>query len=101
MRLTSKYLGQIALRCLHFCNWRVYLERARITDDGVAKLSGSSQLEFLNLCGTDVSDEGVRTLKNTRSLQRLCVVDTKVSDVAIKELEGVLPKLTVIRTFSD
>lgn len=74
------------------------LERTRITDEGVAVLSGSGQLEWIVLSGTDVTDVGIATLQNTPSLRSLYVPDTKVSDEGIESLQKANPKLSIIRT---
>ncbi|MCC6672976.1 MAG: hypothetical protein IT458_18065 [Planctomycetes bacterium] len=60
--------------------------RTRVSDAGLARLSGMPQLRHLDLSGTAVGDAGVRALGTLPALETLNLFGTRVGDGALDPL---------------
>ncbi|MES2708556.1 MAG: c-type cytochrome domain-containing protein [Verrucomicrobiota bacterium] len=68
------------------------LGRSKVTDAGLATLSGMKNLKKLHLPNTVVTDAGIDALLPLASLEYLNLFNTKVTDAGLAKLEK-LPKL--------
>ena len=67
-----------------------------ITDTGLANLAGLTNLQALNLDGTKVTDAGLVHLKGLTNLESLALAGyTQITDAAITELKQALPNLQI------
>lgn len=73
----------------------LHLERSEVTDAGLAHLAGLDSLQYLNLYGTAITDEGLKHLTGLKHLRRLYLWQTKVTYDAAMELEKSTPGLMV------
>ena len=64
----------------------------RVTDSGLAHLTGLNELEWLHLGGTEVSDAGLAHLSALSKLALLDLTGTRVTDAGLEHLRG-LPNL--------
>ncbi len=64
------------------------LFETKVTDAGLANLSGLTALEYLGLKGTAIGDAGLAHLKNLTALTNLILADTKVTDAGLVHLAG-------------
>ena len=62
-----------------------------ITDEGLLKIAGLTQLNELWLYGTKVTDAGLVHLHELTNLRFLSLAFTKVSDSGVEELQKALP----------
>jgi len=60
-------------------------------------LKGMSQLETLNLRGTQVSDDGLVHLRGLTTLKSLNLTNTGVTDEGAKKLQQALPNCSIVR----
>jgi hypothetical protein len=68
-----------------------------LTDDGLAHLSGLTDLAELNLSDTPITDAGLAHLAGLKNLKYLEIRNTAVSDRAVARLRHALPQLNVVR----
>ena len=66
-----------------------------ITDDGMAYIKQLSQLEQLNLYGTNISDEGLIQLTSLKNLSQIYLWKTKVTMSGIEQFKKIHPKVTI------
>jgi hypothetical protein len=66
------------------------LENTRITDAGLARLRGSTQLRTLSLGGTGISDAGLKHLQGLARLQRLYLANTGITDAGLAHLKDLI-----------
>ena len=64
-------------------------------DDEASHLKALTNLDFLVLCGTQVTDEGLEHLEGLGSLRVLALSNTQITDAGLKHLEG-LTNLTAL-----
>jgi hypothetical protein len=70
------------------------LARARIDDESLRHITGSSRLEWLDLAYTPITDAGIENLGSLPSLQRLTLVNTHITGAVAKKLAPpALPRL--------
>lgn len=75
------------------------LFHANITDAGLVRLVGLTNLQRLDLVGTPITDAGLEHLKRTTGLTELDPHQTGVTEFGIHELEKALPNLRVKSRF--
>jgi hypothetical protein len=73
----------------------VSLVRSPVTDAGLERLKGLTQLQMLTLEGPQITDGGLENLEGMSQLESLCLSDTKVTDAGLKHLR-VLTKLQTL-----
>jgi hypothetical protein len=66
----------------------VGLPRGSATDPALVHLQGLSQLQLLELTGTQVTDAGLMHLQGLSQLQRLFLDNTQVTDAGLVHLQG-------------
>lgn len=66
----------------------------KVTDAGVAHISGLTNLDTLVLSGTQVSDRGLAHLRKLSKLEHLYLANTKITDAGLEHLAG----LTSLKT---
>jgi SAM-dependent methyltransferase len=66
----------------------VYLATTRVTDAGLARLGGLTQLRWLRLASTPVTDAGLAHLRGLTQLQSLQLANTPVTDAGLAHLRG-------------
>ena len=59
-----------------------------LSDEGVAKLSDSSQLWMIQLDGTRITDRSLGVVAELPNLQRLSVGNTQVTDAGLSHFNG-------------
>jgi len=64
------------------------LELDVATDSDVRHLAGLTDLQWLDLSGTQVGDAGLADLKGLKALQFLYLDDTQVTDLGLEHLKG-------------
>ena len=64
------------------------LSGTQVTDKGLKHLKGLTNLQHLNLSGTRVTDKGLKHLKGLTNLQYLNLYGTRVTDEGLKHLKG-------------
>ena len=74
----------------------LWLEKTRVTDEGLAYLKGLTDLYFLMLAQTKVTDSGLAHLSELKKLEVLWLADTRVTDAGLVQLQG-LPNLSDLR----
>jgi internalin A len=62
---------------------------------GLKRLEGLTQLQKLNLWGTQITDSGLQHLKGLKQLRLLLLAGTKVTDEGVKELQQALPNCEI------
>lgn len=75
---------------------RLHLNGTGVTDGGLRHLTGLEKLEYLNLYGTGISDEGVEHLEELRGLKTLYLWRTGVTKEGIQRLKSRLPATDVV-----
>ena len=75
---------------------RVGLVNSKVTDAGLKKLAGLTQLRELILFNTKVTDAGLKHLAGLKQLRVLFLVGTKVTGKGKTELKKALPNLVFI-----
>ena len=70
----------------------LYLNKTKVTDAGMAHLSGLKQLRRLHLANTAITSVGVKQLEGLENLETLNIYGTKVNDDVLESLTK-LPKL--------
>ncbi len=68
------------------------LSDTALTDDGLARLAGLTELRNLSLSGTRISDAGLEQLKNMTFLEVLALNRLPITDVGLSRLQT-LPRL--------
>ena len=71
------------------------LAGTQVTDAGLEHLKGLAKLQMLALGGTNVTDAGLEHLKGLTRLQKLLLDETKVTDAGFEHLKG-LSQLQVL-----
>lgn len=69
------------------------LANTQIGDKGLAHLSGTRSLKYLDLGHTRVSDAGLAQLANLLNLETLLINDTQVTEAGMAKTRRLLPKL--------
>jgi hypothetical protein len=64
------------------------VHRTRITDRGVAALSGCQKLEQLTIYGNNLTDESLRVAGGLKELRHLYIGGTKITDEGLKRIKG-------------
>ena len=59
-----------------------------ITDDGLARIEGLAELQYLYLDGTRITDAGLSRLAGAAQLEELSLIGTKITGVGLKHLKG-------------
>jgi hypothetical protein len=75
----------------------LYLQCTQVTDAGLANLSGLKNLQILDLSGTQVSDLGLAHLKRLTKLKWLSLQGTRVTETGVSDLKQARPGLTIDR----
>lgn len=89
-------VGLERLRGLSELRWLV-LFYTRITDDGLRHLVNMKRLELLKIGSSHITDQGVAHLSQLTSLRSRYLNGTAISDVGVAELQRALPKCKIIR----
>ena len=71
------------------------LDHTRLSDAGLANLKGLTQLRRLNLCNTNITDAGLVHLEGLTNLKRLSLEGCKVSDEGVRKLQEALPNMDI------
>lgn len=74
---------------------RLHLENTPVTDAGLDHLKGLSNLEYLNLYGTQVTDAGIMKLAGLKKLKKVFLWQSKVTDAGAAKLAAAVPGLDV------
>ncbi|MGO8689070.1 MAG: hypothetical protein ACLQLG_05510 [Thermoguttaceae bacterium] len=96
---TSKPPGPAWLRGLFGDDLFIHVTRVyvlwspEITDTWLEHLKGLTQLQVLDLSGTQVTDAGLEHLKGLTHLKMLSTAGAKVTDAGVKELEEAMPSM--------
>jgi len=69
----------------------LHLEKTGIGDAGLAHLKGMAHLEYLNVYGTQVTDAGLEILASMPSLKRVYVWQSQVTPEGVEKLRAALP----------
>lgn len=74
----------------------------KVTDKGVAKLTGQKKLAVFNFTGMGLTDAGMQELAKVKTLQTLTIVDAKVTDAGVLALKALpsLRRLTIENTLA-
>ena len=99
--LNSTGVGDESLRSLGKCTELKLLQlrdNKKITDKGLAHLSGCPNLKTLDLLNTDITDAGARELAACKALQKVTLTGTAVTAKGVEELKKALPSCNVIHT---
>ena len=75
----------------------VDLRGTQVTDAGLEYLKGLKQLQALDLFGTHVTDSGLQRLRGLTQLSSLHLVRTHVTDEGVERLQRALPKCRIRR----
>jgi hypothetical protein len=89
-------IGLERIRGLSELEWLV-LFYTRITDDGLRNLRNMKDLQLLKIGSPYITDKGVPHLKQLTNLRTLYVDGTAISDVGVAELQRALPNCTIKR----
>ena len=73
----------------------LFLHKTKVTDDGIARLSGITSLTQITLGETSVSDAGLAHLKQLTKLKGLTLDHTRITDIGLQYLKG-LPELELL-----
>lgn len=76
---------------------KLHLEKTGIGDEGLKHLKNLENLTYLNLYSTQVTDAGLEHLKNLKKLRRLYLWESKVTDAGVATLQKELPDVKIIR----
>ncbi len=74
---------------------RLHLENTGITDAGLDSIKGLANLEYLNLYGTPVTDAGLAKLAGLKNLKKLFIWQTKATDAGAAKLVAAIPGIDV------
>jgi Leucine-rich repeat (LRR) protein len=66
----------------------LFLENTQVTDAGLESLKGLTQLKLLSLDNTQVTDAGLENLKGLTQFQALALDNTQVTDAGLENLKG-------------
>ncbi|MFT5128138.1 MAG: hypothetical protein ACI8W8_001747 [Rhodothermales bacterium] len=73
----------------------LHLEKTGITDAGLAHLKGLQNLEYINLYGTQVTDAGLKSLEGLKNLKKAYLWQSKVTDAGVAALGKAIPGVYV------
>ena len=73
----------------------LYLDKAKITDAGLAHLKDLKGLQDLRLNGSEITDAGLEHLRGLTNLEILDLHGTKVTAAGIKRLKQQLPEVDI------
>lgn len=68
-----------------------------MTDAGLAHIRELTNLQALDLAGTQVSDDGLAYLRGLKNLQFLYLSGTQVTDDKVRQLQDDLPECQMDR----
>ncbi len=74
---------------------RLHLENTGITDAGLDALKGLANLEYLNLYGTQITDAGLTKLAGLKNLKKLFLWQTKATDAGVSTLAAAIPGIDI------
>ena len=74
---------------------RLHLENTAITDAGLDSLKGLSNLEYLNLYNTAITDAGLAKLSGLKKLKKIFVWQTKITDAGATKFAEAIPGIDV------
>lgn len=74
---------------------RLHLENTRVGDAGLDSLKGLARLEYLNLYGTQVGDAGLAKLSGLKNLKKVFVWQSKVTDAGAAKLAAAIPGVEI------
>ena len=74
----------------------VSLGYRKVTDVGLAHLTGLANLQTLVLTQTKVTDAGLAHLKGLTNLQDLWLGNTKVTEAGVNKLQKALPNCQIV-----
>ena len=80
---------------------QLHLEKTAVTDAGLAQLKGLGELEYLNLYGTVVGDAGLEHLKSMPALRRVFLWQTHVTGPAAAAFLEARTDKDQIKTWKD
>lgn len=83
------------LKKLELLRTRGHSNRLKLTNTGVASLSGLSQLRILDLNSNYITDDVVEHLKKLRNLKRLWLTEGRVTDSALVQLQKDIPGVEI------
>lgn len=73
----------------------LHLEKTNISDAGLAHLKGLQNLEYINLYGTQVTDAGLKNLEGIKSLKKVYLWQSKVTAAGVAALGKAIPGVYV------
>jgi len=68
----------------------VSFDKTHLNDNGLIPVARLSQLELLDLSGTQVTDAGMESITALRRLQGLCLHDTAITDAGLERIKGLV-----------
>lgn len=74
---------------------RLHLENTGVTDAGLDALKGLGNLEYLNLYGTQVTDAGLTKLAGLKNLKKLFIWQTKATEAGAAKLAAAIPGVDI------
>jgi hypothetical protein len=75
----------------------LFLGNTQVTDAGLEHLKGLTQLQYLLLDNSQVTDAGLENLKGLTQLQWVQLRGTEVTDAGVEKLQRALPNCRIIR----
>ena len=74
---------------------KLHLEQTTIGDSGLTHLAKLSKLEYLNLYKTNVTDAGIQKLAGLKNLKRLYLWQSKATPAGVDRLRAAVPGLRI------
>jgi hypothetical protein len=99
LNLHSKTLDDRQLIQFVICHknlWLLQLANTAISDVGVERLGGLTELEWMDLSATHVTDAGLDHLHSLKKMRWLVLVLTDVTPEGVGRLRTALPKATIV-----
>lgn len=73
----------------------------KVTDAGLAHLTGLTKIKRLNVANTSITDDGLRHLEAMKSLKRIDVTGTTVTQAGVDRLQSALPGVVIVTSDND
>jgi hypothetical protein len=73
----------------------LHLEKTGVSDAGLAHLKGLQNLEYINLYGTQVTDAGLKNLEGLKNLKKVYLWQSKATDAGAEALRKAVPGIYV------